>query len=739
MKANQILVCVSLAAVAVVGCGGQVNGGDNSPSPESRGITVSVAPTSASVAVGGTYAFKSVVTGTKIADVTWRASGGTIVSTGTSTALYTAPSTPGTYTVTVASDASGSVKAVATVTVTSAGSSGGVEITLTPASTQIVAGSTSPFAATVTGSTDTAVTWTATGGTVASTGTCDANYTAPASAGSYTLTATSVADTTKSASATVTVTSAPAGGSGSSIQSCASEPMRTTGTVYYFCDCESGAASGCVAGNDSNAGTSPSAPKQHFSTAAALFNTMAAGDTIALCQGGAFTGSYTGSSTNSAHNANCQSSTVPAYGSTTSCDIRNYAAPWNAGGEGYPIISGSSYGLDFDDPNNTTTYSGYRAFNLALTGSTSFEIVVGHRTSNVDLCNLTVHDNTGGGGVIGQPAMVSGVTIRESRFYNLGGQGWLEACSNMTVTDNYWANIGGSKAGSNPQQHILYLGGDSTGVPTGVTISNNEMHAIVGAGGPVTIVAHTRVDNLSFVNNVIYGAGDGYGIQLDQGGEGQAEGFNHAVIRGNQLLDVTGIGVQVDQCPNCIVEDNVITVGGSGYSYGIASGQTSDCSESGCLGNTNLVFRNNSIYFLSGSNGAAISLGGDGTNHLIVNNAIAGTGSFECIATPLSAGSYQMVANNACTGDSSFGTSYGTGNITASFSFTNPTATPPDFSFASGSPLAGAGTSAATCTVGGVANQDCYSPYGISQFPWSATAALGTRTSRPDVGAYIYP
>ena len=34
------------------------------------------------------------------------------------------------------------------------------------------------------------------------------------------------------------------------------------GTVYYFSDCQTGAAVGCVSGNDTNTGTSPAAPKQ---------------------------------------------------------------------------------------------------------------------------------------------------------------------------------------------------------------------------------------------------------------------------------------------------------------------------------------------------------------------------------------------------------------------------------------------------------------------------------------------
>lgn len=70
---------------------------------------------------------------------------------------------------------------------------------------------------------------------------------------------------------------------------CAEAPLRTTGTTYYYCDCQSGAASGCVAGKDSDPGTSPSAPRQSFADAQSRFRSMAAGSTVALCRGGAWT------------------------------------------------------------------------------------------------------------------------------------------------------------------------------------------------------------------------------------------------------------------------------------------------------------------------------------------------------------------------------------------------------------------------------------------------------------------
>ncbi|MFT3916553.1 MAG: glycosyl hydrolase family 28-related protein [Anaeromyxobacteraceae bacterium] len=90
-------------------------------------IAVSVSPTSASVAAGGTQQFTATVTGTTNTAVQWTvqegAAGGAISSTG----LYTAPSTAGTYHAVARSQADTTKQAVASITVT-AGGGGGVYV-----------------------------------------------------------------------------------------------------------------------------------------------------------------------------------------------------------------------------------------------------------------------------------------------------------------------------------------------------------------------------------------------------------------------------------------------------------------------------------------------------------------------------------------------------------------------------------------------------------------------------------
>ena len=163
-------------------------------------VAVSVGPSSASLATGGTQQFSATVTGSSNTAVTWSATGGTVSANG----LYTAPATAGTYSVTATSQADSTKSASATVAVTTPPV---VAVSISPLSAALLTGGTQQFTAYVSGSSNTAVTWSATGGTVSSSGL----YTAPATAGTYSVTATSQANSTKSASATVTVTTPAVG------------------------------------------------------------------------------------------------------------------------------------------------------------------------------------------------------------------------------------------------------------------------------------------------------------------------------------------------------------------------------------------------------------------------------------------------------------------------------------------------------------------------------------------------
>jgi len=94
--------CVLIILGVLAACGGKSD------------ALISISPTTASVAAGGTVQFTATVTGNSNTDVKWSASGGDITTGG----LYTAPAVGGGYAIraTAAADANASATAVVTVT-----------------------------------------------------------------------------------------------------------------------------------------------------------------------------------------------------------------------------------------------------------------------------------------------------------------------------------------------------------------------------------------------------------------------------------------------------------------------------------------------------------------------------------------------------------------------------------------------------------------------------------------------
>ena len=166
---------------------------------EMQHVTVSISPTTATVASGGTQKFTASVKGSSNTGVTWSTTAGSVTDGGSFTAPQVQVNT--TVTVTATSKADTTVHASATVTVTPVA---GIVVAISPTTATVTSGGTQQFTATVTGTANTAVTWSATSGSVSNTGL----FTAPQVQNNttVTVTATSVADTSAKASAIVTVT-----------------------------------------------------------------------------------------------------------------------------------------------------------------------------------------------------------------------------------------------------------------------------------------------------------------------------------------------------------------------------------------------------------------------------------------------------------------------------------------------------------------------------------------------------
>lgn len=181
-------------------------------------VTISVSPTSASVAAsGGTRTFTATVGNSLDSTVTWQVNGvaGGNASVGTINAggVYTAPASvpsPASVTVTAIASADTTKSASAQVMIVPA-----ITVAVDPGTATVGVSGSQPFSATVGNSTNTSVTWqvngVAGGNTMVGTISTAGVYTAPSSVpspASVTVTAVSAADPTRSGSAQVTISPA---------------------------------------------------------------------------------------------------------------------------------------------------------------------------------------------------------------------------------------------------------------------------------------------------------------------------------------------------------------------------------------------------------------------------------------------------------------------------------------------------------------------------------------------------
>jgi hypothetical protein len=531
---------------------------------------------------------------------------------------------------------------------------------------------------------------------------------------------------------------------------CANEPMRSTGTKHYFCDCGAGSAAGCIPGDDANPGTSRSAPKRTGTALRTVFDTMQAGDTIAICRGGAINSISRASSAYNLFNPHCRANNT--------CDVRDYdpRPTWGNGSEQRPIIiAANGFGFHLGD-NAAAHDEGYRFFNLDITGPTNgIGFSLSNDLSDVDICNVRIHDTSAGVFIYSSNVPGTGltrrITIRHNQFVNLGAMGVLGGCNECVIDGNYFNNNG-----TTLRDHAIYLSGENapgTDDHDEITIqnmrvANNEIHSPAGSASVmVQLVVHGRYKNLLIENNNIIAEGNvtgsSFGIAVDHGGYPIGGDFTGTIIRRNRVINAGGAGIKVDQCPDCVVESNVITMGTAGGpaitvgEYAPRAVMPPDAMT------TRVTVRNNTIYVpYSYSYGVSgIRVVGQGKGHVVADNAIQflGSSAWTCFDLPLLAPSYSLVDNNLCRYSAGGwqGAIGGNGQSFRAWRAANPAFdraslvsdprfvnAPADFTPALGSPL-----------IGG-ANASNYAPSAIGKVTWSATDTGKARDAAPDIGAF---
>lgn len=509
---------------------------------------------------------------------------------------------------------------------------------------------------------------------------------------------------------------------------CATEPLRATGTIFYYCECGAGADAACIPGDN----TVPSCtdPGHPCSTGAqAKFKSISGGQTVALCRGGSF--SFVATYTN---NAACSANST--------CDLRDYtdsrftlADP--ASQATRPLIYGPIF-----RPNSyytSASSAGFRFFNLQnkvghpqLGSFTGGDANGGApvAVNDVDICNVFFAD-------MEMAVFMSPVDarwrIRNSQFARIGGNALLGACQSCEIDNNYFASS--SYGDRDYRDHPIYVSAHRS--TAGMRITNNEVHgcpspAKAPSTGTPLIVVHGNTSGLVIENNLIQcdhpeaiptssmgGPQNQFGIQVNSGGYAEPEAFPRTIIRRNRVI-ANATGIEIDMAPDSIVEANVVELMPRypGYGIEVKSSKASPAT-------TNAIVRNNTVYAPAAANpwytGISVRAGASlPSGATVTNNVVFGATASQVRCFDLQSMSYGLLSNNACNG--TWNTTLDTNRIALSGS---PFAVVgSDYTPAADSPLVAAGTPAS------------YSALACGNVGWSPMDSGKLRDAPPDVGAF---
>ena len=319
--------------------------------------------------------------------------------------------------------------------------------------------------------------------------------------------------------------------------------------MYYFSDCQAGAAAGCVAGNNANPGTQ-AAPKQNLSGVS--IDTLPAGSQLLFARGGSWAGFSV-----SLHNLNATPTSplvLDAYGAG--------AAPLLRASGGNAITIGGNWG-------NTSNDGGYTIRNLHLDGMGTanwgvwlVQNVRNVTLDNVDITGFLIGVHSSGG----SPYGVTGFVVRNSRINRNSAMGFLGTLSDSVFENN---TFDGNNFSGSGFHHAIYASGGSRNVIRNNAFNANSAVNGVCSGGNVTV--HGTVDGLTIEGNTITQAAavaGCYGFSITAGYT-TAEYFRNVVIRGNTVVNVGLCAVCASSAPGIVVESNKFINTQNAAQYGV--------------------------------------------------------------------------------------------------------------------------------------------------------------------------
>jgi len=423
---------------------------------------------------------------------------------------------------------------------------------------------------------------------------------------------------------------------------------------YYVCGCASDADGDCQTGDDNGAGTLND-PWETYAQARQTFGTLAAGESILFCEGGAW--ELTDNDTRWV-NGNCQAD--------NRCRVGSYTPAWASGDEARPIITQTIDGNLFrlEDGGDAEHEEGYIIENLDLRSliSTRSGIFLYNDIDDVEIRNVNIQGfrlgvQLGNSNPCSADPECDGrnerIILRDSTILNNTSQGWLGASNGIQIINNYFEGNGDA----NQFDHNIYISGAAGEQTHGIRIIGNQLYRSSQGNtnncDGVSLVVHGVHDDLIIEGNEIWedaGTANGgcWGIAVDNGYSDEPEAFTNVIIRNNVVRNVGNLSIGVGACADCLIENNIIINEQNYSATGIAAPDRGLLA--GDLPQDNITIRNNSIW-LNAAGGRGILVNDMGDNHIVVSNAIyyAGTSdNFDCFSANLPTSAFDAFDYNLC-------------------------------------------------------------------------------------------
>jgi hypothetical protein len=320
--------------------------------------------------------------------------------------------------------------------------------------------------------------------------------------------------------------------------------------VYYFSSCGSTPAAGCVNGNNSSAGTSPSQPRLDLS--GMDVNSLPAGTQLRFARGGVWADVFFFLDNRNATPTQplVFESYLPA-GTSASAprpELRSNSIAF--------YIGGTYQNLDMD--------GGYtiRGFKINGLGTADTGFAVGSTTRNV-----LIEDNEITGFGLGfntqnnTPEGIQGLIVRGNNIHHNYRMGFLGDAYGLVIEDNLFESNNTVDIVGAALNHAIYVGGHGT---NGIIRRNRFINnSVIGSNGACTggnLTVHGQWDGLLIEDNLLQqqaSEGSCYGISVTPG-YNSAEFFRNLVVHRNTVINLGGCAICVGAAVNPLIERNLM-------------------------------------------------------------------------------------------------------------------------------------------------------------------------------------